>query len=363
MLHRRLLQIIRQFRENGLKLLLEHPANVNELLHMAGAEGLDLIDWDRLTLDRTTYVQRDYRHVESDVVLQAPVRGRGRTRSRRRILIYILIEHQSEPDRLIVLRVLDYVVQIYKAQARSQARSPRAAEPVRLHPVLPVVFYTGKRSWERLHGLADLVPEALQEAFGARLPVLDPLFINLGAIPPAQLESAGGFLGWVLRLVQARDARPQEFRSLLRHVVQHLESLPRRDRFRWLELLSYIHALVYHVRSEEEHEDLQDAIADSVQAVPEKAEVVAMRRTIAEALEDKGRKAGRKEGRKEGREEGALRHAQATLLRQLRTRFPGLPPQLVQIIEQTHDLKRLDAWLERVVTATTPEQVGIAGPA
>src|SRR5438046_10321179 len=125
MLHRRLLQIIRQFHENGLKLLLEHPANVNELLSMAGAKGLDLIDWDRLTLDRTTYVQRDYRHIESDVVLQAPFRGQGC--SRRRLLIYILIEHQSEPDRLIVLRVLDYVVQIYKAQARTQSRSPPAA--------------------------------------------------------------------------------------------------------------------------------------------------------------------------------------------------------------------------------------------
>lgn len=159
----------------------------------------------------------------------------------------------------------------------------------------------------------------------------------------------------MLRLLQERDARPQEFRSLLQRVVRHLETLPRQDRNRWPELLSYIHALVYHVRSEEEHEDLQEALADSVQSVPEKAEVDRMKRTIAEALEDKGRKAGRKAGR----EEGALPHARATLLRQLRTRFEVLPPDLVQ----THDLKRLDAWLERVVTAATLEQVGIVGPA
>ena len=83
-----------------------------------------------------------------------------------------------------------------------------------------------------------------------------------------------------------------------------------------------------------------------------------MRRTIAEALEDKGRK----KGRKEGREEGVLRYAQTTLLRQLRTRFRDLPPELVQAIERTHDLKRLDAWLERFVTAATLEEVGIVGP-
>src|SRR5437870_390512 len=75
---------------------------------------------------------------------------------------------------------------------------------------------------------------------------------NLGTVPAAQLESAGSFLGWVLRRLQERDARPREFRSLLQRVVRHLEALPRQDRNRWLELLSYIHALVYHVRSEEE---------------------------------------------------------------------------------------------------------------
>ena len=150
-----------------------------------------------------------------------------------------------------------------------------------------------------------------------------------------------------------------EFRPLLEEVVARLEGMPKAQRVRWLELLSYIHALVYHVRSEEEHEDLQEAIADSVQSVPEKAEVESMKRTIAEALEDKGRKAGRKAGR----EEGALRHARTTLLRQLRTRFEDLPVDLVQTIKQTHDLTRLDAWLDRVVTAATLEQVGIAGPA
>ena len=60
-------------------------------------------------LDPTTYVQRDYRHLESDLVLQVPVKTGGKPR---RILLYILIEHQSEPDRFMPLRVLEYVALI-----------------------------------------------------------------------------------------------------------------------------------------------------------------------------------------------------------------------------------------------------------
>ncbi|MBN2128129.1 MAG: Rpn family recombination-promoting nuclease/putative transposase [Sedimentisphaerales bacterium] len=61
----------------------------------------------------TTFVERDYRHVESDVVLLAPLRRRQGERTARVLLIYILIEHQSEPDRLMPLRSVDYVVQTY----------------------------------------------------------------------------------------------------------------------------------------------------------------------------------------------------------------------------------------------------------
>ena len=70
----RLAKIVRQFLENGLKLLLHNPHNVHDLLGIARAEVMELIDFDRLTVVPTTFVQRDYRHVESDLVLRAPLR-------------------------------------------------------------------------------------------------------------------------------------------------------------------------------------------------------------------------------------------------------------------------------------------------
>jgi len=112
MVQARVLQIVRQFWENAIKLLLEDPGNVRDLLALCGADIVKQIDLRRLKLIQTTFVERDYRHVESDVVLLAPLRRRKGERTARVLMIYILIEHQSEPDRLMPLRSVDYVVQI-----------------------------------------------------------------------------------------------------------------------------------------------------------------------------------------------------------------------------------------------------------
>ena len=108
MVQARVLQIVRQFWENAIKLLLEDPKNVRDLLALCGADIVKQIDLRRLKLIQTTFVERDYRHVESDVVLLAPLRRRKGERTARVLMIYILIEHQSEPDRLMPLRSVDW---------------------------------------------------------------------------------------------------------------------------------------------------------------------------------------------------------------------------------------------------------------
>ena len=84
-------------------MLLEHPANVRDLLSLVHAPWLDEIDFRRMQQIKTTFIRRDYRHLESDIVLTAPLAG-PRKGPGKNLLIYILIEHQSEPDRLMPLR-------------------------------------------------------------------------------------------------------------------------------------------------------------------------------------------------------------------------------------------------------------------
>jgi hypothetical protein len=81
-------EIIRRFPENGMKLLLEDPRNVRDLLALSPSKLPALLDYDRLALVGTTFVARDFRHVEADVVLTAPLRG-GRQRTR--VWVYVLL--------------------------------------------------------------------------------------------------------------------------------------------------------------------------------------------------------------------------------------------------------------------------------
>jgi hypothetical protein len=90
--------------------------------------------------------------------------------------------------------------------------------------------------------LVDLVEGG--ELFAEATPDFRPLFVNLPALAPATLESAGGAFGWVLELIQQQYARPEEFRELLVRVVNHLDELPDTERERWLDLLSYILAII-----------------------------------------------------------------------------------------------------------------------
>jgi hypothetical protein len=273
--------------------------------------------------------------------LRVPFRTSG---GRRTITLFILIEHQSEPDPLIRLRVVDYVVQIYKRQARNWLARQRSLKAFQFEPVLPVVLYTGLSSWPALPGVAELVKEG--QEFVTWIPDLDPLYVNLPEVAPATLEGAGP-LGWVLELIQQRRTRPQEFRALVVRVVQRLEEMPARERLRWLELLSYIRALVYPDRELSEQDELRAVIATSVRTDEHRREVDNMFRSGADVLIE------------QGRQEGAIKALQQTLLNLLRDKFGRVPRATEKVIRATKDQAQLDAWARQTRTASSLDDMGI----
>jgi hypothetical protein len=177
------------------------------------------------------------------------------------------------------------------------------------------------------------------------------LFLNLSAVPAADLETAGGFLGWVLELIRQRSAPPDEFRTTTRRVVDHLEGMAEAERERWLLFLSYIEAMIYHDRERSEREALREVILRAIRSDPRRREVEGQMQTIADML------------REEGRQAGELRSHQQILVRHLRLRFGRVPRPVEQIIRATSDIARLDRWLDNLVTAQTLGDVGISAQA
>ena len=342
-----------------MKMLLEHPANVRDLLSLLHAPWLNEIDFGQLEQIKTTFIRRDYRHLESDIVLTAPLVGPDRLQ--KKLLIYILIEHQSEPDRLMPLRLADSQLQIFRYQVRKWSRTHRSLARVQLSPVLPVVFYTGLRRWPEVGTLVDLMERG--DEFRAVTSIIErPLFVNLPELSASQLEHDGGYLGWVLQLFQQRKKRVGEFEELVERVITHLESMPPEEHQRLFELLSYIDALIYHERNEREQTRLRETVERSIQNEELRQEVIEMGKTMADVLMERGRTEGERKGRTEGRTEAAIETRQQTLVRLLRRRFGDVPASAVSAVEATTDVERLDTWLDRLVTASTLDELEIPTP-
>src|SRR5262245_23616547 len=138
-------KLVRNFPENGPKLLLENGANVRDLLLLLHEPQVNAIDFTALTVERSHFVQRDYAHVALDLLLKAPLHvstsGPPRT-----IFIYLLVEHQSKPQRFFLLRLAEYVLEAYKMQKRAWDERHTSDAEFFLQPVLPIVLYTGERS-------------------------------------------------------------------------------------------------------------------------------------------------------------------------------------------------------------------------
>jgi hypothetical protein len=72
---------------------------------------------------------------------------------------------------------------------------------------------------------------------------------------------------------------------------------------------------------------------------------------------EEGFQQGRQEGRQEGLQEGRLEQARQMATNLLRSRFGTLSPEVLARIEQTTDLNLLEKAVERIFTATSPDEL------
>jgi hypothetical protein len=148
-------------------------------------------------------------------------------------------------------------------------------------------------------------------------------------------------------VVQQRRLRGRGFAGLLQQVVGNLEAMQADERLRWLELLSYLQALVYHDRAEAEQQNLSDLILTSVRTDEHRQELSMARQTMADVH------------RQEGEQRGAIRSQQQTLTKLLTKRFGPLPPEVQRAIQGTTDPSRLDNWTMQVLDVTSLADMGI----
>ena len=135
------------------------------------------IDLDPLGPVPGAIVRSDMRQRHSDLLFRAPLVVDGE------YLVYLLLEHQSEPHPHMPLRILEYLVQIWTWWLRQPG-----AETTELPPIVPLVLHHGPRGWRAARSLHALIPALdVVPALRPFLPSLELLIDDLGTVSDDEL--------------------------------------------------------------------------------------------------------------------------------------------------------------------------------
>ncbi|HEY7315518.1 MAG TPA: Rpn family recombination-promoting nuclease/putative transposase [Gemmataceae bacterium] len=317
---------------------LQHPASLREFLQDAVPHLAAGFDCERARLISREFPMEDWRSREADLPFEIPYRT---AEGERLALVCVLIEHQSDTDPLMPLRMLYFAVGYWDRQWKTWAGLKPPRPPLWLAPVLPIVLYTGPTPWGSNRTMVDLLTEP--SAFHAFAPKWEPIFWNLAERTPQDLLNSGAAWLEMLSVLRVERAEATVFQSVFAEAAKRLAALQGREEVRWHDCLRVVLTYASWRRPPAEAKALEDI---ALAANPtRKEEVRRMIQTIAEELIERGRA----EGHAEGRAEGALDSNREALRRLLLHKFKQLPAVVLQRIESCTDIERLKAALEHVL--------------
>ena len=140
--------------------------NARDLLLSVLPQGiLGMLDLESVTVDNTSFIDRKLSERHSDLLIRTSLRGAP-------VLIYILVEHKSYPDRWTLFQLLKYMVRIWERKT--------------LPSIIPVIFYHGTRRWRLpLNFSSYFVPEDRLKPY---IPEFHPVMVNLQQVEDRKLQ-------------------------------------------------------------------------------------------------------------------------------------------------------------------------------
>ncbi|WP_405423200.1 Rpn family recombination-promoting nuclease/putative transposase [Pantoea stewartii] len=245
-------------------------------LHLPAAL-LALCDLNTLKLESGAFVEEDLRQYFSDVLYSM------KTTSREDGYIHVLIEHQSSPDKHMAFRLMCYAIAAMQRHLDAGNK--------RLPLVIPVLFYSGKRSpypystrW--LDEFA--MPVLASELYGNAFPLVD-----VTVIPDEDIIGHRSMAALTLLQKHIHQRELTELIDKLAPVLLagYLSS-------------SQVISLVHYLLQAGETADADIFVRTLAQRVPQHEDALM---TIAQQLEQKGIEKGIQQGLKEGIQLGEQR--------------------------------------------------------
>ena len=125
---------IKNVHDKFFKELFSQRENVKDFLKGALPAGIvKEINFDKIKLENTEYIDKEYKSDFSDLVVKTKLKNKKAAD------IYILFEHKSYRDRKVILQLLSYMLKMWKQDMDNKHD---------LRIIIPLVFYHGRKKWD-----------------------------------------------------------------------------------------------------------------------------------------------------------------------------------------------------------------------
>ena len=125
----------------GYKHIFSHKTTFLELLRsFIKKDWVNSIKEEDLILVDKSYILSDFEEEESDILYKVNIDGKE-------VIFYVLLEFQSRVDFQMPMRLLFYMVEVWRDILKNETKADRRRKDFKLPAVVPIVLYNGKNKW------------------------------------------------------------------------------------------------------------------------------------------------------------------------------------------------------------------------
>ncbi len=182
------------------------------------------VDFSKASLVDKSYVTRQFKKLESDLIWKLPLKDSGA------VYLYMLIEFQSTVDYWMSYRMLRYVIEFYGGLLKAKPK------PERLPAVFPLLVYNGDPRWtdpEQFSALVDpriageYIPQfryyklAANEFAPERLAAMHNLVSALFLVDTSDVDEMQDRIQEIVSILE--EEQPEVVNEFIRWLYAHFE--------------------------------------------------------------------------------------------------------------------------------------------
>lgn len=269
---------------------------------------------DDLVLVNKSYILSDYEEQESDIVYKAKLGDEE-------VYFYMLLEFQSSVDFRMPIRLLLYMIEIWREVLKNTESKKFKRKAFRLPAIVPIVLYNGKNKWTAARSLKEVISNS--EIFAESILDFKYEVIDINRYNKKDLYDKQNISSAIFLLDQ--DINRIEFYDRLKDIVVGFNNLSIEDK---LQLKHWL------INANKEEDNFKDNIEKIFNA--DKREVLDMTSNISKGLEklkEDGIREGKIKGKEEGKIEGKIEGKTEILIKQLNKKFKALPKEYIEKIK------------------------------